>query len=243
MKFSLVGSRCIGFAACITAIELRSIAQVIEEQELCRFPYSFFSLVDYPFEPAVLALGTLGVLLCLFPCALFFTLLCPVTFTLLLSDIRMYSNHLYLLSIFSLMAALCYSHQKNEEPARDSYRFLFQWQLGLTYFFAALTKINAFYLSGGIVNAYWSDTSLLPLPDFLRTFEVFTCVALCSIVAECCLAFAVFLKRRLSMTLPLAFLFHVGLILTATSTQVLGVSAFSLLMMAGWLATREHYTQ
>ena len=78
----------------------------------------------------------------------------PVTGTLLAAlvgyvltlDQQTYSNHLYLLSLLSVLLALAHT-ERHREPALT----LLRWQLVVVYAFAAASKVNADFLSGRVI--------------------------------------------------------------------------------------------
>ena len=74
------------------------------------------------------------------------TLLAALVGYVLTLDQQTYSNHLYLLSLLSVLLALAHT-ERHRAPALT----LLRWQLVVVYAFAAASKINADFLSGRVI--------------------------------------------------------------------------------------------
>jgi hypothetical protein len=113
----------------------------------------------------------------------------PVTGTLLAAiagyvvtlDQQTYSNHVYLLSLVSLLLALAHT-ERHREPAIA----LLRWQLVVVYAFAAASKLTPEFLSGSVIaqnlRTEWSGLAASRVPAALAVagvaLEAFVAIAL-----------------------------------------------------------------
>lgn len=157
----------------------------------------------------------------------------------LLLDEQLYSNHLYLLAVLTLLltvadSAACWSLDAHRRGTRERVPagpvLLLQAMLPIVYGFAALAKVNVVWLSGGVMAASLRTDGLLAVPAPLRTVYVMAAVAVASVLLEGFLAVA-FLRprwRRAGAVLGVAF--HLSII--ATMTARLELLIFALAMFA-----------
>lgn len=153
-------------------------------------------------------------------------------------DEQLYSNHLYLLLCLTLLVTLSEADAYFSVAARGRDRpravpvwpvLLMKVQLSIVYLFAALTKLNMAFLSGGMLAVSLRE-GLLPFPDALRRVEVLAPLAWLAVLLEAYLAFALWSSSRRRTAVWLGVLLHVGITLTIGDT--LGLAAFSVAMLA-----------
>ncbi len=225
----------VGVAAIIEAFEVRSELNQLADPDLLKLP----RLEALPaLSPAWVNIF-LGVWLA---AALAFcfgvrvrvagpVLLGLMTYVLVL-DYQLYSNHLYLLTILTLLLTLADSAAGLSLESRRRNRvgsipawpvILMRIQLSLVYGFAAAAKLNLVYLSGLVLRVQLQVPGIDALPAW-----VFTLLALASVGTEAFLAVA-FWNRRLR---PLAFFVGIGFHLTILITMrvVPDLITFAILM-------------
>lgn len=99
------------------------------------------------------------------------TLLAAILGYVVTLDQQTYSNHLYLLALLSLLLAL--AHTARHRVAAIA---LLRWQLVIVYAFAALSKINAPFLTGGVLapnlRAAFDALAASPMLSLLATLAV-----------------------------------------------------------------------
>lgn len=150
--------------------------------------------------------------------------LTAVLFLVALGDAQLYSNHLYLLgTLVGLLTAA-----EARWVARPI--LLLRLQTSIVYGFAAITKLNLLYVSGGVFRSVLGTDSLLPFPESLRTVHVLAPLAMVSIIVELLLATGFWLPRWRVATALLGVVFHLGIILFMLTP--LDLTVFALLMFA-----------
>jgi hypothetical protein len=215
----LVGLAAIGFAfeAWI------NIGRVLSPQ-VVDMPY----VAWYPVLPAATLPLFIGGWLCL---AVAFALglgtrLCGAILTLsmaytLFLDQQLYSNHLYLATLVLLLLTIAESGARFSLDARRSGGrdlilvwpiLLLKIEISIVYFYAALVKVNAQYLSGALLITFWPLNQLAALP---RSWAwVLPCLAVASILVEVFLAIALWLPRWRWLALAVGVGFHMLIIWT-----------------------------
>ncbi len=153
-------------------------------------------------------------------------------------DEQLYSNHLYLLLCVTLLLTIAESDAYLSLAAlpRGSRRTIRIWpvllmkvQLSVVYFFAALTKLNIAFLSGGML-AVSLQEGLIPFPEALRRVEVLAPAAWVAVLLEGYLSYALWSERRRHTAAWLGIMLHIGI--AATMGETLGLAAFSVTMLA-----------
>lgn len=153
-------------------------------------------------------------------------------------DEQLYSNHLYLLLCLTLLLTPSEADAYFSLAARGRDRpragpvwpvLLMKLQLSIVYLFAALTKLNTAFLSGGMLAVSLRE-GLVPFPEALRRVEVLAPLAWLAVLLEAYLAFALWSPSRRRTAVRLGVLVHVAITLTIGDT--LGLVAFSVAMLA-----------
>jgi hypothetical protein len=128
------------------------------------------------------------------------------------ADARLYSNHLWLLALLAALAALTAPRARVQAEALP-FGHLVLLQVSVVYGFAALSKLNAGFISGGVL---WSELSgegaLLPMPDPVLTQQPMMALALATVSIELALAVGLWTRRARSGAAVLGIAFHFGLI-------------------------------
>ncbi len=147
-------------------------------------------------------------------------LLTLVMVTALLSDQRVYSNHLYLLT---LLIALLTLTDSGAVWSIDARRFgsratvsgwpilLIKLQVSIVYLFAGLTKIHPAFLSGAVLAAYLPETSRDLMPLAWQSL-IIQSLAWMSIGIELFLAVALWLPRLRWLALVAGVGLHAGMV-------------------------------
>lgn len=153
-------------------------------------------------------------------------------FTLLL-DHQAYSNHLYLMALMVVLLTLADSGAGWRFP-RGPDRAVPFWgpliimsQISVVYLFAAVTKLNANFLEGGVVTAAMSG-GVLPAPAFLVTPAAGRVLALMTIVAELLLAVGLWFPPTRKLAALTGLVLHTSILLLMRDTGDLVV--FAILM-------------
>jgi hypothetical protein len=153
-------------------------------------------------------------------------------------DHQLYSNHLYLMALFTLLLTLADSGASFSLDAhrRGSVPYIPAWPVGLmrvlisiVYGFAVLAKLNAFFLSGIVLRQNMKVPGMENLPNW-----AFTVLALASVATEAFLAYA-FWRRRVRV---FAFLVGLGFHVTIVFTMWLfpDLLTFAVIMGSAYLA-------
>lgn len=153
-------------------------------------------------------------------------------------DHQLYSNHLYLMALFTLLLTLADSGASFSIDAhrRESVPYIPAWPVALmrvlisiVYGFAVLAKLNAFFLSGIVLRQNMKVPGMEHVPNW-----VFMVLALASVATEAFLAYA-FWKRRLRVV---AFLVGLGFHVTIVFTMWLfpDLVTFAVIMGSAYLA-------
>jgi hypothetical protein len=208
-------------AACVgLSFELYPIAAYLTSDLACPSPllYSSFGLLT---EIQTIAVGLLALLS--LRRALRNSCLLILAFLLLslpLADQRFYSNHLFLLSIYTSF----YAARAFVEGER--YLLATQMQLSIVYFFSSLSKINTPFLSGAFIWGYWIKSGPFAVPEIFQVSSFFALVAFSTILAELLLAFLLWIPRYKSSALVAGVIFHLGLFATAPEGQFIQLFVF-----------------
>jgi hypothetical protein len=141
----------------------------------------------------------------------------------LLLDQQLYSNHLYLGILVTLLLTIADSGARFSLDAR--YRGRREWvaewpilllkaQVSIVYFFAALTKVNPAYLSGDVMAHFIHADLLQMVPAGWSLAALMRALSILSIATELFIAFALWFAfwRRLALVAGLGL--HLAIIFT-----------------------------
>ena len=162
-----------------------------------------------------------------------------MAFTLTL-DQQTYSNHLYLLTLVTILlvvanagAALSVDARRNQEHEVPAWPIaLLRFQASVVYGFAALAKVNLVYLSGAVLLVYLPTDGLFTLPEALKTAGLLAPVAILSVVAEAFIALMIWWPRWRHQAFTLAMMLHVGMVLFIDPSGRLEIAIFALVMFS-----------
>lgn len=120
-----------------------------------------------------------------------------------------YANHLYLLGLMSAFGALA---NLRHPTTREVGRFLMLSQVSITYFWAAVWKVNPVFLTGSVLAVEWHRNWLLG--SFLPGGAFLVACALITVVGELALAAGLWTDRFRRPVVALGLILHAGMILT-----------------------------
>lgn len=140
-------------------------------------------------------------------------------------DLQLYSNHLYLLGLLVVLTSLGDGGAaRSLDARRRGERSVPRWpivlvkaQVSLVYGFAALSKLNGAFLSGGIL-AGVSGEGLLPIPQGLVRFEAMFPLAVAAVATEGFLSFGLWLPRTRRLAIGWGIAFHIAVTLWLAPT-------------------------
>jgi hypothetical protein len=144
----------------------------------------------------------------------------------LFADERLYSNHLWLLVLLAALAAVTAGRT---EPRTEGlpYGHLVLLQVSVVYGFAAASKLNVAFISGGVLRSDLAvEGALIPLPDLLLAQqEPMMALALATVIIELALAIALWVRRVRPGAAVLGMVFHLGLVAVVPGWEELLVFA------------------
>jgi vitamin K-dependent gamma-carboxylase-like protein len=159
------------------------------------------------------------------------TLLAAIVGYVLTLDQQTYSNHLYLLSLVSLLLALAHTG-RHREPALA----LLRWQLVVVYAFAAASKVNFEFLSGSVI-----ASNLRPELAPLAASRVPAALAVAAIATEAFVAGSLLRPKWRLAGVVAGGVMHVGFIVTIA--QTVAMIAFAAICLSlyplYWLPSRH----
>lgn len=227
----------VGAAATIRAVVAIPTLTKLTQPETLRAPFFDWFPVPTPVLVAtVMAVWFVAAILFTIGWRLSFTgpvLLGSIVFSLSL-DLQTYSNHLYLMAWLVLLLTIAdagagLSIERKQRPAIRWPVLLLMTQASVVYGFAAITKLNADFLSGRVLAGVLNG-GIVSFPDALRTSEFLGAVAIAAVFAELFIALFLWSPRFR----PAAFILGLGL--HATITLFMGhtgeLLVFSLEMLA-----------
>jgi predicted DCC family thiol-disulfide oxidoreductase YuxK len=152
-------------------------------------------------------------------------------------DQQLYSNHLYLMLLASLLLVLANAGAAHSLDARRGGREtvpawpirLLRVQVSMVYGFAALAKLNVTFLSGSVVASYLRRDGPLAVPADWRAIEPMLVVSVLAVCIEAFIAIGVWLPRWRPAAIVSGLALHVGITIWLTPTIPLFV--FSLVML------------
>ena len=193
----------IGLVSIFRGIEEWRVMSLVFRPGIVRFPM-------FEFLPVIGSRGAVALLVAWLLSALAFTIgvqvrisgiaLAATMGATLFVDQQLYFSHVYLLTLLVLLIALAGPENKSETVLYWPI-FLLKAQLSIVYLFAALSKMNAQYLSGFMLAANFRKSLTFP-PAVLSAF------AAGSIFVEVFLAFALWSKRLRKAAVIIGFVFH-----------------------------------
>jgi hypothetical protein len=159
------------------------------------------------------------------------TLLAAIVGYVLTLDQQTYSNHLYLLSLVSLLLALAHTPRHRETAIA-----LLRWQLVVVYAFAAASKINPEFLSGSVI-----ATNLRPELASWAASRIPATLAVAAVAVEAFVA-ATLLRPKWRLAGAIAgTVMHVGFIVAIV--QTVAMIAFAAICVSlyplYWLPSRD----
>lgn len=153
-------------------------------------------------------------------------------------DHQLYSNHLYLMALSTLLLTLAHSGASFSLDARrrGMVPYIPAWPVALmrvlisiVYGFAVLAKLNAFFLSGIVLRQNMKVPGMEHLPNW-----AFMILALASVATEAFLAYAFWNKRLKVFAFAVGLGFHVTIVFTMWLFPDL--LTFAVLMGSAYLA-------
>ncbi|MET0396540.1 MAG: HTTM domain-containing protein [Longimicrobiaceae bacterium] len=151
----------------------------------------------------------------------------------LLADQQLYSNHLYLLAWTVGLLCLAdagarFSLDARRGGAREVPRWpvvLLRVQASAVYFFAAASKVNPDFVTGGVLAASMRWTGPLAVPEVLGNRWVLFALSLATIAVELWLSAALWSRRLRPGAIGLGILLHLGMVATTRPTLELALFA------------------
>lgn len=129
----------------------------------------------------------------------------------LVLDQQYYSSHLYLLCLIVLLLTLAETGRPSDSLSVWRWPILLlQIQLSLIYFFAAVTKLNAVYLSGYMLGANFRRN----IPAIAFNPRLLSVMSVTSIVVELALAVSFWIKDLRKGAVVVGVLFHFTIVAT-----------------------------
>jgi len=174
-------------------------------------------------------------------------ILTAITAYVLLLDQQLYSNHLYLNMLVTLLLTIADSGARFSVDARysDPRDQIAEWpivllkiQVSVVYFFAALTKVNPAYLSGDIMAQFIHADSLRMLPAGWSLVALMQALAILSIATEFFIAFALWFGFWRWLALVAGLGLHLTIIFTggaAIGVPDIRFTVFALLIVAPYV--------
>jgi hypothetical protein len=154
-------------------------------------------------------------------------------------DQQLYSNHHYLMLVLAVLFTLADSGATWSLDARRAGRRetvtawpvdLLKIQLSIVYGFAAVSKLNAVYLGGDVLDTYVRWLGPWEFPDAWQVPAVLVTLAVTSIAAEAFCAVGFWFRRTRIAAVVVGFGLHAAIV--ATMTNRLALTVFSLAMFA-----------
>lgn len=136
------------------------------------------------------------------------------------ADVQLYSNHLYLLALLVSLATvgdagatLSWDSRRSAERSVPGWPIiLMSAQVSLVYGFAALSKINESFLTGGVLSGVVGG-GLVPVPDGWIRFETMLPLALGTVAVEAFLSMGLWMRRTRPVAVAAGIGFHLATIL------------------------------
>lgn len=151
----------------------------------------------------------------------------------LLADQQLYSNHLYLLAWAVGLLCLAdagarWSLDARRRGAREVPRWpvvLLRVQVSVVYFFAAASKVNPGFVTGGVLAASMRWEGPLAVPEALGNGWILFALSLATIVVELWLSAALWSRRLRTRAMGVGILLHLGMVATTRPTLELALFA------------------
>lgn len=227
--------RGIGFAALVKYLFLISTIATVFKNNVILPPLSWLSPPSSTHIYFTLSLCLVANLLFIFGVKPLFT--GSITALGLLStfaiDLRIYGNHVYLIAV--LVSIIAFGLERTD----TGYRLgplgvgAIRLQLSIVYLFAALSKLNVFYLSGESLNNLWSKQGLLPLPDDFRVWWILSIPATFAVLLEAALALLIWIPKYRLPVMCCGVIFHCIVIMITPNPDF---AVFTLVMLICYLS-------
>jgi hypothetical protein len=143
-----------------------------------------------------------------------------------LLDEQTYSNHGYLLTLVVGLTTVAHWSPSNGTVLAWPV-FLLKTQLTVMYAFAAITKLNPAFMSGGVVYANLRP-SIIDLGPPLISYTSISTLAWLSVATELFLAWALWSAEWRRIAMVVGVLFHCALVSFMADPTVVGLAVFSL---------------
>ena len=234
----------LGCAAMLRSVEAHRVLSSLTEPEVLSLPW--IQGIPEPTPEIVLGLTALWFATALAFTIGFFTRSSGALLSLTMAasiaiEQQAYSNHLYLLivliSLFILTepgAALSFDARRRgvvPDTVAGWPIFLMKLQISVVYFFAAVTKLNAPFLSGSVLLVRLG-TGLLPFPEILKTPQVLSLMAISAVAVELSLSFLLWRQYGRRSALAVGAALHVPI--TLFLAPVLQIVVFSMIMLSAY---------
>ena len=236
---TLVGADCV-----LRGYEAWNILARVLAPEHLRLPYVSWASAPSPeMLPAYIAIWLVAA--AAFSCGwrplLSGAVLSVVMAYTLLIDQQTYSNHLYLLL---LVVSLVTVAEGGREPSEPGTTTVLAWpvtllkiQVSIVYFFGAVSKINALFLSGTIIYLNLRPPLKAVAGGFLPALMV---VSALSVLLELWLAAALWSPRWRSRAVSIGLAFHVGIVLSLSATESTQLLVFTVMMSTLYVLFFSH---
>lgn len=236
----------VGSAAAIRALLALPVLMKLTEPAILYAPvFDWFPEPSVPLVIAIVAVWfTTAILLAVgWKVSWVGPLLLAAIVTVLLLDLQMYSNHLYLMGwlVLLLTVADAGAGLSLRRPERPVFRWsvlLLMMQTSIVYGFAGLTKLNSEFISGRVL-AGVLHSGPISFPDALRTREFLGAMAIVAVFIELFLAVFLWSRRFRPVAFVLGLFLHIGIILFITNTGELVVFALEMLALYPLFLSRD----
>lgn len=220
---------CLALAATVEAAATRDVLHALTRPDILHLPISGLPYPSMEWADALVLAWILGAAMMAGGSQAGAGVLSLSIGYVLLLDQQTYSNHLYLMAMIAALLSLPATQRSVQILALKS-------QLTLVYFFAAVSKLNAAFLSGIVIAG-----SLRPIFDWMRTPLVLVPLALSAIAIELYLSDSLWVPSRRKIAAVLGVALHVGFVVMMDNTRALatfGLACVSLYPLF-WLPETE----
>ncbi len=234
----------LGTVAIVRGVEAYRILRPLSKVHILNVPY--VEWMPSPSQGVIVAIAVLWVGAALCFAVGYRTQVSGILLTVamaagLLIDQQGYSNHLYLLTV--LVGLLTMSRpggawsldlRHGRGPASSILwpLVLMKVQISVVYLFAAFTKFHGEYLSGRVL-AGQVGHGVVPIPDSLKTGQIFMTLAISSILIEIFLAIYLWHPERRFLAVGAGVLLHATI--PFLMQPFLQLSVFSAIMLSSYL--------
>ena len=233
----------IGLCSFAVAWEVWRILSLVLKPLVVQLPYCSWlprlPLSALPVFIVVWCLATIALVLGLRPRFAGAIITCLTAYVLLL-DQQTYSNHFYLFFLIMILLSVADSGATlSLDTPRTGKRdlvagwpiLLLKLQVSLVYGFSALAKLTPQFLSGDVLSQTLKQHGWLTFPDYWRTPQVLTTLAVSAIFVELFIAFGLWSKRLRWAAVIAGVTLHI-FILTLLDSSRLSLGIFAMEMFA-----------